>query len=96
MAAATGVAVVAALPTDDPTGSVTEPLDPVTEPVVTPLEQATAYCQNNLTATKLNLIGGLGTCTDAYLAGGAQAVQNLLSSLLNPVTEPLPPLPGLG
>ena len=84
------------IPTDAPTGSVTEPIDPVTEPVVTPLEQATAYCQNNLTAAELNLIGGLGACTDAYLAGGAQAVQNLLSSLLNPVTEPSPPLPGLG
>lgn len=52
---------------------------------VTPLEKATAYCKDNLTSSQLDALGGLQACTSAYLDGGAQAVQNLLSGLLGTV-----------
>jgi membrane-bound lytic murein transglycosylase B len=67
--------------TDDPTENVQPP--PPVEPVLTPLQQATQYCQQNAAQAPLQ------QCIDAYLSGGAQAVQNLLASILNP-----PPLPG--
>jgi hypothetical protein len=43
--------------------------------VVSPLEEATSYCQDN--AGPL----GLQQCIDAYLNGGAGAVQNLIDNL---------------
>jgi membrane-bound lytic murein transglycosylase B len=52
---------------------------------VSPLDEATAWCKANLSAAELNLIGGLGACTDAYLKGGASAVKNLLNGLLGDV-----------
>ncbi len=57
-------------------------VDDTVKDTVTPLEEATAYCQDNLTAAELTAIGGLDACTSAYLDGGASAVQNLLDSVL--------------
>jgi len=57
--------------------SVTKPV----KPVLTPLQKATQYCKNNVSATNLNLIGGLSVCTSAYLKGGADAVQALIDAL---------------
>lgn len=48
---------------------------------LSPLEKATAWCQSNLTPGELSSLGGLSACTDAYLAGGSSAVQNLLAGL---------------
>jgi hypothetical protein len=70
-------------PLPNPLPSAPAPPPPL-EPVLTPLQQATQYCQQNAAQAPLQ------QCIDAYLNGGAQAVQNLLASLLNP-----PPLPGL-
>jgi len=70
-------------PTEDPTDPVKDITDPVTDPVkdiVTPLEKATAYCQNHLSSTQLTLVGGMDACTSAYLNGGASAVQSLLDA----------------
>ena len=85
--------------TSDPTGTTQETVkkaDDTVTSTVTPLEEATAYCQSNLTAAQLDAIGGLSACTDAYLSGGAAAVGNLLAGLANVggvVTDPS--LPGL-
>ena len=68
----------------DPTGSVQDTVDQTEETVkdtLTPLEKATAYCTENLTAAELDAIGGLDACTSAYLDGGASAVQGLLDGL---------------
>lgn len=78
-------------PTDDPTAPVTDPVtdpapdplpvpDPVPLPTPTPLQEATAYCQDNLSSTELTLVGGMDACTSAYLDGGASAVQALLNA----------------
>jgi hypothetical protein len=48
---------------------------------LTALQQATAYCQTNLTAAQLDLLGGLNTCTQAYIDGGVTGLNNLLDSL---------------
>jgi hypothetical protein len=45
------------------------------------LQKATAYCQQNLTSSQLDALGGLTSCTNAYLDGGSQAVTNLLGAL---------------
>jgi len=76
----------------DPTGGVvkkvggavkkaTAPVTKPAAPVLTPLQKATQYCQSNVSATNLQLIGGLGACTTAYLNGGAGAVQALIAAL---------------
>ncbi|CAN5119696.1 hypothetical protein BH18ACT9_BH18ACT9_07330 [soil metagenome] len=72
-------------------GTPSQPPDPVDE-TVTPLEEATQYCQSNLTAAELDGIGGLDACTAAYLQGGAAAVQALLDALgglLGDLPDPL-------
>jgi membrane-bound lytic murein transglycosylase B len=48
---------------------------------VTPLQTATTYCQNNVSAVQLTALGGIDKCTSAYLNGGAAAVTNLINSL---------------
>jgi hypothetical protein len=48
---------------------------------LTELQKATAYCQANLTAAQINLLGGLSACAQAYIDGGANAIDNLLDSL---------------
>ncbi len=60
---------------------VTAPVTTPAAPVLTPLQKATQYCQSNVSATNLKLIGGLGACTSAYLNGGAAAVQALINAL---------------
>ena len=64
---------------EDTTGTVGGAVDNTRETVeqtLTPLQKATAYCQQqDLSGTSLS------ACTDAYLAGGTTAVQNLLSGL---------------
>jgi len=70
--------------TDDPADSLDDVIAKSPETVnntVTDLEKATAYCQQNLTQAQLELLGGLQACTEAYLDGGATAVDNLLDSL---------------
>ena len=59
--------------TDGATGTVTN--------TVTPLQQATTFCQSTYSGAQITLMGGLDKCTSAYLDGGAAAVNNLLSSL---------------
>ena len=72
----------------DPTDTVTKTTDGVKKKTtdtatntLTPLQKATAYCQDNYTSAQLTLMGGLSKCTSAYLDGGASAVNNLLNSL---------------
>jgi hypothetical protein len=48
---------------------------------VTPLEEATAWCQANLSGAELSAVG-LSKCANTYLDGGAAAVKNLLSGVL--------------
>ncbi len=62
---------------DDVAGTVTNTL--------TPLEKATAWCQANLSGAELTAIGGLSACANAYLDGGAAAVNNLLAGLADTV-----------
>ncbi len=50
--------------------------------VLTPVQVATQYCQTSISGKELNALGGLGACVDAYLKGGASAVQNLIDGLL--------------
>ena len=65
------------------------PPPPPVEPVLTPLQQATSYCQQNAGQLPLQ------QCVDAYLSGGAQAVQALLAGLTQPLPGvPAPTLPG--
>ncbi len=52
---------------------------------LTPLQKATAYCQDNLTNKEIDALGGLSACADAYLKGGAAAVQSLLDGLLGTI-----------
>jgi membrane-bound lytic murein transglycosylase B len=52
---------------------------------LTPLQKAQQYCQDNLTGAQLTAVGGLSACADAYLKGGAGAVNNLLSGLTDTV-----------
>jgi hypothetical protein len=51
---------------------------------LTPLQKATAWCQANVSATQLNAIG-LNACANAYLDGGATAVNNLIGGLTGAV-----------
>jgi hypothetical protein len=61
--------------------------DPVTAVTATTsgalsaLQKATAYCEQNLTSSQLDALGGLTRCTNAYLDGGSQAVTDLLAAL---------------
>ena len=52
---------------------------------VTPLEKATAWCQANMSGAQLDALGGLNACANAYLDGGAAAVNNLLAGLSDTV-----------
>ncbi|MDR7361711.1 lytic murein transglycosylase [Nocardioides marmoribigeumensis] len=52
---------------------------------VTPLQKATEWCQSNYSAAKLDAMGGVTKCANAYLDGGAAAVNNLLTSLTDTV-----------
>lgn len=68
----------------DPAGTVKDTGDKVGDTVtntLTPLEKATQWCQANMSGAELSALGGLGACTDAYLRGGASAVNNLLAGL---------------
>lgn len=58
---------------------------------VTALQQATTYCQDTLTSSQLDLVGGLDACVSAYESGGSTAVTNLLQTALADlnVTDPL-------
>ncbi len=69
--------------TGTPADETVKKVDDTVKNTVTPLEEATAYCQNNLSAAEMDAIGGLSACTDAYLSGGASAVTNLLDSVLD-------------
>jgi membrane-bound lytic murein transglycosylase B len=72
----------------DPTQTVKDAGDKVTGTVtdtVTPLEKATAWCQANLSSAELTALGGLNACANAYLDGGAAAVNNLLAGLTDTV-----------
>ena len=73
--------------TNDPSGTVNDTVkntqDTVTN-TVTPLEQATTWCKNNLTSAELSAFpGGLSGCAQKYLDGGAAAVNNVLQGLLD-------------
>ena len=48
---------------------------------LTPLEKATAWCQANVSDAKIDALGGLTACANAYLEGGASAIDNLLAGL---------------
>jgi membrane-bound lytic murein transglycosylase B len=69
--------------TGTPADETVKKVDDTVKATVTPLQEATTYCQNNLSSAEMDAIGGLSACTDAYLAGGASAVTNLLDSLLD-------------
>jgi membrane-bound lytic murein transglycosylase B len=72
----------------DPTQTVKDAGDKVTGTVtdtVTPLEKATAWCQANMSSAELTALGGLNACANAYLDGGAAAVNNLLAGLTDTV-----------
>ncbi len=81
----------------DPSDTVKETEETVKE-TLTPLQKATAYCQQNLTSSQLNAIGGMSACTSAYLNGGAAAVDRLVaaSTVGGGATGGLPGLPGIG
>jgi membrane-bound lytic murein transglycosylase B len=68
-------------PVEKATSGVTEATTGTVTNTVTPLQAATTYCQNNVSAAQLTAIGGLDKCTAAYLDGGAGAVTNLINSL---------------
>jgi hypothetical protein len=76
-------------PTDDPKDPVKEVVETVTGlpgtvgEVVTELDKATAYCTEQLTSNDLDVAGNLPSCIDAYLEGGANAVDALLGDLLD-------------
>jgi hypothetical protein len=68
----------------DPGKVVTDTGKKVTDTVtntLTPLQKATAWCQANVSDAKVDAIGGLTACANAYLDGGATAVNNLLAGL---------------
>ena len=76
-------------PVKKATGTVKDKTDATAGTVtntVTPLQEATTYCQNNVSAVQITAMGGLDKCTTAYLNGGAAAVTNLLNSLAGTVT----------
>jgi hypothetical protein len=75
--------------TGTPADETVKKVDDTVKDTVTPLEEATAYCQDTLSSAELDAVGGLSACTDAYLSGGASAVQNLLADLLD-VGDALP------
>ena len=52
---------------------------------LTPLQKATQWCQANLTSAEINALGGLSSCANAYLDGGAGAVKGLLDGLVGTV-----------
>jgi hypothetical protein len=65
---------------EDTTNDVQRRTRDTVEDTVTPLEEATAYCQS------IDLgPASLDQCINAYLDGGAQAVQNLIDNLLGGV-----------
>jgi len=69
---------------NDPGKVVTDTGDKVKGTVtntLTPLQKATAWCQSNVSASKIDAIGGLSACANAYLDGGAAAVNNLIAGL---------------
>jgi hypothetical protein len=68
-------------PGEDLTDVITKLPETVND-TLTPLQEATAYCQANLTQSELDLLGGLQACAQAYLDGGANAINNLLEGLL--------------
>jgi membrane-bound lytic murein transglycosylase B len=72
---------------DDPVRNTTDDAKDTVQDTVTPLEKATAYCQDTLTSAELKLVGGIEACTDAYLDGGAGAVQALLDKALLDATK---------
>ena len=49
------------------------------------LQKAQNWCQANLSGAELNAVGGLSACANAYLEGGASAVNNLLAGLTDTV-----------
>ena len=72
----------------DPGKVVTDTGKKVTDTVkntLTPLEKAQQYCQDNLSGAQLTAVGGLSACANAYLDGGASAVDNLLAGLTDTV-----------
>ena len=64
-------------PSDDPVSSVAV----TASGALSALQKATAYCEENLTSSQLDALGGLSDCANAYLDGGSQAVTDLLGSL---------------
>ncbi len=76
--------------TPDPGKVVKDTTDKVTDTVkqtLTPLEKARNWCQANLSGAELNALGGLSACANAYLDGGAGAVNNLLAGLTDTVGD---------
>jgi hypothetical protein len=72
----------------DPIDKVKDAGDDVTDTVtntLTPLQKAQNWCQANLSGAELDAVGGLSACANAYLEGGASAVNNLLAGLTDTV-----------
>jgi hypothetical protein len=61
-----------------------KPAKPAPNPVasvVSPVQRATSFCQDELTTAQLNGVGGLTACVQAFVHGGVDAVSGLLGSL---------------
>jgi hypothetical protein len=59
--------------------------DPVRD-VVTPVREARTFCQEQVSGAQLTALGGLGSCVEAFVRGGASAVTGLLASVGGIVT----------
>jgi len=78
-------------------GGIVDDTEDTVEETTTPLEEATAYCREAMADAGMSpgqIADSLGTCTDAYLAGGQAAADAAIEGIVAALEDVLGPLPG--